>query len=315
MARTRKGRSVDGILVLDKPAGPTSNQALQRVKWLFDAAKAGHTGSLDPLATGVLPICFGEATKFTQFLLEADKTYASTFRLGVTTTTGDRDGEVLEEQSAAGVSAARVEAALTSFRGVVEQIPSMYSALKQGGQPLYKLARQGIEVERTPRRVTIHSYELCAFRGGECAELDVVIRCSKGTYIRTLAEDLGRQLGCGAHVTRLRRLASGPFGEADAVTLDGIDALRSGSGSFAALDALLRPVDAAVADRLALELPENLSWYFLRGQAVALAQARQEASEGDLVRVFRAPGEFLGVGEVLDDGRIKPHRLVAGAQR
>ena len=314
MARARKGRAVDGILVLDKPAGPTSNQALQRVKWLFDAAKAGHTGSLDPLATGVLPICFGEATKFTQFLLEADKTYASTFRLGVTTTTGDQDGEVLAEQSAAGISAARVEAELASFRGVVEQIPSMYSALKQGGQPLYKLARRGIEVERAPRQVTIHSYEMCAFRGGECAELDVVIRCSKGTYIRTLAEDLGRQLGCGAHVTRLRRLASGPFDEADAVTLDAIDALRTG-GSFAELDTLLRPVDAAVADRPALELPENLSWYFLRGQAVALAQARQEASEGDLVRVFRAPGEFLGVGEVLDDGRIKPHRLVAGAQR
>jgi tRNA pseudouridine55 synthase len=313
MVRARRGRPVDGILVLDKPAGPTSNQALQRVKWLFDAAKAGHTGSLDPLATGVLPICFGEATKFTQFLLEADKTYASTFRLGVTTTTGDRDGEVLAEQSAAGVTMAQVEAAVAAFRGAIEQIPSMYSALKQGGQPLYKLARQGVEVERSPRAVTIHRYEIGDFRPGECAELDVVIRCSKGTYIRTLAEDLGRVLGCGAHVARLRRLASGPFREADAVTFEQIEALHKGGP--AALDVLLHPVDAAVADRLALELPENLCWYFQRGQAVALAQARQQASEGDLVRIFKAPGEFLGVGEVLDDGRVKPHRLVAGVRR
>ncbi|MBP6699907.1 MAG: tRNA pseudouridine(55) synthase TruB, partial [Halioglobus sp.] len=192
MARQRRGRPLDGILVLDKPAGVSSNRALQMVKRLYGAAKAGHTGSLDPLATGVLPLCFGEATKFSQFLLDADKAYESTFVLGVATATGDAEGEVLETLDAAAVTAADVAAALASFRGEIEQVPSMYSALKHHGQPLYKLARRGEEVERKARRVVIRQLELRAFRGGALPEVDVYLECSKGTYVRSIAEDLGR---------------------------------------------------------------------------------------------------------------------------
>lgn len=314
MAKGRRGRAIDGILVLDKPEGPTSNQALQSAKRLFDAAKAGHTGSLDPLATGVLPICFGEATKFTQFLLEADKVYTATFRFGVTTATGDAQGEVLESRAADGVSAQAAEQAVAGFRGTIAQIPSMYSALKQGGRPLYELARQGVEVERAPRQVQIYEFRIEGFRGGEYPELDVLIHCSKGTYIRTLAEDLGQVLGCGAHVIRLRRIASGPFGQAEAVSLDQLYSLRE-SAPAEALDTLLRPTDAALADRHPLELTDSLSWYFLRGQPVTVPGILgAEVGEGDMVRVFRAPGEFLGLGEVLEDGRVKPHRLVRSAR-
>src|SRR5690606_24963417 len=211
-----------------KPAGITSNDTLQKAKYLFYAAKAGHTGSLDPMATGVLPICFGEATKFTQFLLDADKCYLSTFRLGVTTTTGDAEGEVIETRSAAGIDAARVEDAMAALEGDILQVPPMYSALKKDGVPLYKLAREGIEVERQARPVTIFSYQLLAFRAGEVAEADVEIRCSKGTYVRTLAEDLGAALGCGGHVSRLHRSAAGCFTDADAISLDALTALREG---------------------------------------------------------------------------------------
>lgn len=313
MTRHRRGRTVNGILVLDKPEGPTSNQALQSVKHLFEAAKAGHTGSLDPLATGVLPICFGEATKFTRFLLEADKAYKATFRLGISTTTGDAQGAVVATRAAFGLTEVAVEAAMAELRGVIAQIPSMYSALKQGGRPLYELARQGIEVERPPREVRIDEFRIEAFRAGEYPELDVLIRCSKGTYIRTLAEDLGRALGCGAHVTRLRRVASGPFGEASAVSLAHLRSLRD-SAPASELDRLLQPADAAVADRHPLELTDSLSWYFLRGQPVTVPELPTNSiGEGDLVRVFCAAGEFLGLGEVLEDRRIKPHRLVRSA--
>ena len=217
MARRRKGRPIDGILVLDKPLGVSSNRALQTAKHLYFAAKAGHTGSLDPLATGVLPLCFGEATKFSSFLLDADKGYTSTFVLGVQTATCDAEGEVLAVKSAAHVTAAQVEQALIPLRGEIEQVPPMYSALKHKGQPLYKLARAGQEVERAARRVTIYELELLAFREGEHPQVDVRISCSKGTYVRTLAEDLGQALGCGAHVSALHRTRSGPFTEANMV--------------------------------------------------------------------------------------------------
>lgn len=313
MAKNRRGRAIDGILILDKPEGPTSNQALQSVKRLFDAAKAGHTGSLDPLATGVLPICFGEATKFTQFLLEADKIYRATFRLGVSTTTGDAQGAVIGSTAVPGLTEAAVEAAMAELRGVIAQIPSMYSALKQGGRPLYELARQGIEVERPPREVRIHEFRIDAFRAGEHPEVDVLIHCSKGTYIRTLAEDLGRALGCGAHVTWLRRVVSGPFGVAGAVSLEQLRALRD-SAPAAELDRLLQPADAAVADRHPLTLTDNLSWYFLRGQPVTIPELTTvSVAAGDLVRVFAAERGFLGLGEVLEGRRIKPHRLVRSA--
>jgi len=306
--RKPRGRPVDGILVVDKPAGITSNDALQKAKYLFYAAKAGHTGSLDPMATGVLPICFGEATKFSQFLLDADKCYVSTFRLGVTTTTGDAEGDVLEQRSAAAIDAAQVAAAMTTFEGDILQIPPMYSALKKDGVPLYKLAREGVEVEREPRPVTLFSYRLLDFRPGEVAEADVEIHCSKGTYVRTLAEDLGAALGCGGHVSRLRRTGAGCFNESDAISLDELARLREGCRGED-LDHLLRPVDTAVAHLMAVDLPESMAWYIRRGQPVMAAKAYREAREGDIVRIFDS-GVFIGVGQVLEDGRLAPKRLV-----
>jgi len=308
-----RGRPVDGILILNKPQGITSNDALQQAKYLFYAAKAGHTGSLDPLATGVLPICLGEATKFTQFLLEADKTYQSTFCLGMATETGDSDGEMVSTADASALTQAQLEQAIEAFRGEIQQIPSMYSALKHNGQPLYKLARQGITVEREARAATIYSYKILAFRPGEKAELDVEISCSKGTYIRTLAEDLGKAMGCGAHVTRLHRTVAGPFREEESITLAQLESLREGRRGED-LDFLLKPLDAAVSDAIAVELTESMAWYFRQGQAVMSPEVYRQSEEGDIVRIFHTDGGFMGVGEVLDDGRVKPRRLVASAQ-
>ena len=315
MARRRqrpRGRPVDGILILNKPQGITSNDALQQVKYLYYAAKAGHTGSLDPLATGVLPICLGEATKFTQFLLEADKTYQSTFCFGVATETGDSDGETVSTCDASALTQVQLEQAVTAFRGEIKQIPSMYSALKHNGQPLYKLARQGITVEREARAATIYNYQILAFRPGEKAELDVEISCSKGTYIRTLAEDLGKAVGCGAHVTRLHRTVAGPFREEESITLAQLESLREGKRGED-LDFLLKPLDAAVSDAISVELTESMAWYFRQGQAVMSPDVYRQSEEGDIVRIFHADGNFMGVGEVLDDGRVKPRRLVASA--
>ena len=213
----RRGRPVDGILVLDKPQGFSSNDAVQKAKGLFGAQKVGHTGSLDPLATGVLPLCFGEATKFSQFLLTSDKRYLATLKLGVATRTGDADGEVCAERDASGVETGQIEEALDAFRGTFKQVPSMFSALKHNGQPLYKLARQGIEVEREARCITVYENTLLRHQG-DVVELS--LHCSKGTYVRTIAEELGDALGCGAHVTALRRTAAGPYVESDLVTFD-----------------------------------------------------------------------------------------------
>ncbi|MGD9661394.1 MAG: tRNA pseudouridine(55) synthase TruB [Porticoccaceae bacterium] len=314
MARRKpRGRPVDGILILNKAGGMTSNDALQRAKYLFYAAKAGHTGSLDPMATGVLPICFGEATKFSQFLLDADKSYLSTFTFGVTTKTGDADGEITAKQDASALTAEQVEAAIAGFRGDIMQVPSMYSALKKDGQPLYKLAREGIEVEREARPVTIYSYRLLAFRPGVHPEADVEITCSKGTYVRTLAEDLGQLLGCGAHVTKLHRQAAGTFTDAEAVSLEELERLRE-SCRGEDLDHLLKPMNTAVAHLLAVELAESTAWYFRRGQPVVAPQVYREAEEGDIVRIFDNSGDFIGVGEVLEDGRLAPRRLVVEQQ-
>jgi len=296
---------VDGILVLDKPVGLSSNQALQQAKRLYAAAKAGHTGSLDPLATGVLPLCFGEATKFSQFLLDADKAYESTFVLGVATATGDADGDQLSAADASGLTAAAVETALARFRGEIEQVPSMYSAIKQGGQPLYKLAREGREVERQARSVVIHRLELREFRPGARAEAEVCLECSKGTYVRTIAEDLGRLLGCGAHVARLRRTKAGPFGIADSVSLDALEALK-GDNRLAEMDALLLPAEAALNGLPVVRLSESGGFYLRQGQPVQVPRAPRDG----MVRVVLESGEFLGVGEILDDGRVAPRRLI-----
>ena len=310
MARKRtRGRSVNGVFLLDKPFGLSSNHALQRVRRLFDANKAGHTGSLDPLATGVLPICLGEATKFSQFLLDAEKGYRSTFSLGLRTESGDVDGGEVSRIDASNITLAQIEQAVETFRGDIQQVPSMYSALKHNGQPLYKLARQGIEVERAPRSITIYDYKILDFRPGVIAELDVEVRCSKGTYIRSLADDLGQMLGCGAHVSALHRTLAGPFHESETLTLSALEEMRE-SGEPEQLDHLLKPMDIAVADRMAVELSETVAAYFQLGQEVMSGEAFRNGQEGDIVRVFREGGAFLGVATVTDDGKIAPKRLV-----
>jgi tRNA pseudouridine55 synthase len=296
---------VDGILVLDKPLGLTSNHALQRVKRLYEAAKAGHTGSLDPLATGVLPLCLGEATKFSQFLLDADKAYQSTFVLGTVTDTGDAEGRVLEVRDAQAITEADVTEALKQFEGEIEQVPSMYSALKKDGQPLYKLARKGLEVERKARRVVIKALQLRDFRGGARPEIDIYMQCTKGTYVRSLAEDLGAALGCGAFVSALRRTQAGPFTLDQSVTLDALEMLTS-VDHFEAVDALLLPADAALGALPLVCLSESGGFYMRRGQPVMVPNAPRDG----IVRVALHSGEFLGVGEMLDDGRVAPRRLI-----
>jgi tRNA pseudouridine55 synthase len=305
VGRRRKGRPVDGILILDKPQGLSSNHALQAAKRLFFAAKAGHTGSLDPLATGVLPLCFGEATKFSQYVLDADKGYTSTFVIGEQTTTGDREGEVLAQVDASALTESDVETALEQLRGEIEQIPPMYSALKQNGQPLYKLARAGKEVERQPRSVTIHQLELLAFRPGVRAEVDVNVVCSKGTYVRTLAEDLGKALGYGGHVGVLRRTMAGPFTEQMAISLTALEALKE-QDAIDDMDALLLPMDTAVEALPMVRLTESGGFYIRQGQPVLVANSPRSG----MVRVGLESGEFLGIGEILDDGRLAPRRLI-----
>ena len=305
MARRRRGRALDGILVLDKPHGVSSNRALQMAKRLYGAAKAGHTGSLDPLATGVLPLCFGEATKFSQYLLDADKAYESTFVLGVATATGDTEGEVLATVDASAVAEADVAAALEAFRGEIEQIPSMYSALKHQGQPLYKLARQGKEVERKARRVVIKQLELRGFRSGAKAEVDVYLECTKGTYVRSIAEDLGTMLACGGYVSRLRRTRAGAFGIEQSVTMATLEALHA-NDRIADMDALLLSADAAVEGLPLVKLSESGGFYIRQGQPVLVPNAPCDG----MVRVALETGEFLGIGEILDDGRVAPRRLI-----
>lgn len=309
MARRTRGRAVNGILVLDKPAGVTSNRALQQVKRLFNANKAGHTGSLDPFATGVLPICLGEATKFTQFLLDADKGYQCTVRFGVATATGDIDGDVVSRSDASDLTRTALESALNQFRGDILQVPSMYSALKHQGRPLYELARAGVEVERKARPVIVYELELLDFRNGSEAEADLSIRCSKGTYIRTIAEDLGAALGCGAHVTVLRRTLAHPFILEQVLAMEQLQKLFDEEG-FAGLDALLLPMEQAANDLAEVELTTDMAWYLSRGQPVMAPEVYRCAAEGDIVRIFTEDREFLGVGEVLDDGRVAPRRLV-----
>ncbi|MDZ7662680.1 tRNA pseudouridine(55) synthase TruB [Thiohalophilus sp.] len=306
MARRRpQGRPVNGILLLDKPVGLTSNAALQQVKRLFKAAKAGHTGNLDPLASGLLPLCFGEATKFSAFLLDSDKHYIGTCKLGVTTTSADAEGEVLERKPVGHYGRAEVETVLAGFVGDIEQIPPMHSAIKVNGQPLYKLAHQGKEIAREPRRITLYALELVSLDGDELV-LDV--RCSKGTYVRTLAEDIGRQLGCGAHLSALRRSGAGPFSIEQAVALNELE--RLAESGLAALDQALLPVEAALGDWPQLVLTDNTAYYLRQGQAVQIPQAPTSG----LVRLFVGDQHrFIGVGRVLADGRVAPQRLVSHA--
>jgi tRNA pseudouridine55 synthase len=225
------------------------------------------------------------------------------------TASGDADGEVVSEQGAEGLIQQQVESVLPDFRGDIEQVPSMYSALKHQGQPLYKLARKGVEIERKARPVTIYSLDMMGFRPGQFAEADVDIHCSKGTYVRTLAEDIGQQLGCGAYVSKLHRSAAGPFDESETVTLEQLEELREQQGAEF-LDSLLKPMDAGIQHMMSMELSEDMAFYFRQGQPMMVPQAYREGEEGDIVRVFEANGPFLGVGEVTDDGRVAPKRLV-----
>lgn len=294
-------RRVDGVLLLDKPPGLTSNAALQHARRLYRAAKAGHTGTLDPLAIGLLPCLFGEATKFGAELLDADKTYHATIALGVITTTGDAEGEIVERRPVA-IEHADLERVLDRFRGRLSQVPPMYSALKHRGRPLYEYARAGEPVERTPREVTIHELTLTRL---EADRLEVVVRCSKGTYIRSLAADLGRDLGCGASLAALRRAGVGRFSIADAVSLEALERLPP-----AALEARLLPVEALVAHLPALTLAAELAARFGRGQPVTPTGAAAGRA-----RVHGASGEFIGIGEVGDAGVLRPLRLLRQAER
>ena len=297
MQTKRIKRAIDGVLLLDKPLGFSSNQALQKVKWLYQAAKAGHTGSLDPLATGLLPICLGEATKFSHFLLEADKSYRALIRLGSTTTTADAEGEVLT-RSEVRVDASQLADVLGSFVGDIVQVPPMYSALKHEGKALYEYARAGVDIPRKGREVTIHEIVLERFEG---EMLEVVVRCSKGTYIRTLAEDIGHALGCGAHLAGLRRLTTAHLGLEDAVTIEQLEALAP-----AARDALLLPVDATITDLPKVTVDEESAYYLKRGQYVWKAGFNQPGS----FRIYAESGEFLGIGEQTAEGKIAPRRLI-----
>lgn len=305
------GRAVNGVFLLDKPLGLSSNEALQQVKRLFGASKAGHTGSLDPLASGMLPICFGEATKFSQFMLEADKVYRTRAKLGVRTASGDTDSEVVAERTVPVMTEQTVERVLEGFRGEIEQIPSMYSALKHEGQPLYKLARQGVEVERKARRVMIHR---CNLLDLQPHELELEIHCSKGTYVRTLVDDLGEALGCGAHVIELRRLSVGTLHNERMYSLEALQAmvsdLESAEEKHAVLDALLLPTFAVVENLPEVELSDLMTFYVKQGQPVFVPNTRVQGQVVLFNKEADTEHRFVGVGEVLDDGRVAPRRLV-----
>jgi tRNA pseudouridine55 synthase len=289
------------MLLLDKPVGCTSNQALQTVKRLYGARKAGHTGSLDPLASGMLPICFGEATKISAYLLNADKTYQVSGVLGQTTTTGDAEGEVVRERSSINVDANIVRAGLQRFLGEIEQIPPMYSALHHQGKRLYELARQGLEVKRPARRVTIHDIE---FLDLQSALLTFRMRCSKGTYVRTLVEDLGEALGCGAHVSALRRLATAPYRESEMISMATIEA--TAEDGIEALDELLITADSALVEWPQVQLNEDTTYQLRHGQPVFVPRAPVSG----WVRIYAGDTSFLGVGEIDDHGRVAPRRMV-----
>lgn len=294
-------RTISGVLLLDKSLGISSNTALQQVKRLFQGEKAGHTGNLDPLATGLLPVCFGEATKFSQYLLDADKVYQAVIKLGATTTTGDAEGEIISQQPVS-VSLSQVERVLHGFTGPVQQIPPMYSALKHQGKALYTYARAGIEIERKTREITIYTLDLDRFAGDE---LCVTVSCSKGTYIRVLAEDIGAELGCGAHLKALRRISTGGFDLANALTLTHLEKMLPEQR-----DACLLPADCLLEGVPKVVLDSESAYYVLQGQAVWQAKLPGTG----LVSLYGPDHDFLGLGEITDTGKVVPKRLVVSAK-
>jgi tRNA pseudouridine55 synthase len=304
MARRRKqGRDVNGILLLDKPGGISSNHALQRIKRLYQAAKAGHTGSLDPLATGLLPLCLGYATKFSSFLLDADKRYRVSVRLGIRTSTADAEGEVVATAATDGVTEAAVRDVLGDFVGSIEQLPPMYSAVKHQGERLYKLAREGKEVQRTRRTIQIFALDL---RRMELPEIELDVHCSKGTYVRTLAEDIGDRLGCGGHVSALRRSGVGPYIEGHTRFVSMAEVEAAAEQDLDAMDAKLLPLDSVLDHCPALRLSADAAFYLRQGQPVLVPQAPANG----MVRLYDQSERFVGIGVILDDGRVQPKRLL-----
>lgn len=346
MSRRRSGRDVHGILLLDKAEGLSSNKALQQVKHLFKARKAGHTGTLDPLATGMLPVCLGEATKISHFLLDSDKQYLAGARFGVTTDTGDRDGTELESRPLPeGFNPLMLESAITPFLGEIMQVPPMYSALKHEGRRLYELARQGQTVDRKARAVTIHDARLISLENDLAM---ISVRCSKGTYIRTLIEDIGASLGCGAHIDSLRRVAVSPFDQQAMLTLNQLETTlqeshassqgtpqgasveartEGGENALAipALDALLLPIDNAIKHLEAVELDQKDTEGFRHGRdaqsfryvsamsrdaSAGFAEAGDTQDTSPAVRVYDFEGRFMGIGTVVDGARLSPKRVL-----
>lgn len=302
MARRRRGLPVNGIVLLDKPKGLSSNHALQRVRRLFDAQKAGHTGTLDPMATGLLPICLGEATKFSAHLLEADKVYRTRVELGVITDTGDAEGSAIERHDVPELTAQDVEAVLTRFRGDIDQVPPMYSALKHQGKKLYELAREGKQVERAARRVSVYDARLLSFEG---TAFELEVSCSKGTYIRTLAEDIGKALGCGGHISQLRRLKTGPF-DGDAMwTLEALEALTDQT----AREAELMPVDVLVDHLPSLALDDSAYGRLAHGQSASLAIG--DSLPPDALARLYYDESFIGLGVVKGSQEVAPKRLLS----
>lgn len=297
MGRTPSGQAIHGILLLDKPLGRSSNHALQDAKRLFSARKAGHTGNLDPFATGMLPLCFGEATKTAGFMLDADKTYRATARLGIQTSTGDIEGDRIRDEAVPDIGREAIEAVMAAFVGEIDQIPPMHSALKHEGQPLYKLAREGREIERKPRQVTIHEL---ALEDWESPRFTFRVRCSKGTYVRTLAEDLAKALGSCAHLETLRRLSVSPFAESDMVTMDDLTRARD-DGTH---EDLLLPIDAALVHWPRVEITEGQAARFTHGNPIIV-----DGLEPGMVRVYRQDGPILGIGEAMADNQTHPRRL------
>ena len=285
------------MLLLDKPIGYSSNQALQKIKLLYQAAKAGHTGTLDPLATGLLPLCFGEATKFAHFLTDADKVYIATLKFGITTNTGDAEGEVLSVKDV-NFSKMQLEQVCSQFVGVISQIPPMYSALKHEGKAMYEYARAGVEIERAARTITIHNIEINAFDQDTAT---ITVKCSKGTYIRTLAEDIGAQLGCGAHLIGLRRTATANYQISQAITLEQFEAMSPAQRAL-----LLLPADSAVQHLPAITLDADSTFYLQQGQAIWQSGSVPQG----LIRLYNEQHEFLGLGELQSDGKIAPKRLI-----
>jgi tRNA pseudouridine55 synthase len=304
----RRGRDIHGVLLLDKPQGLSSNDALQKVKRLYNANRAGHTGALDPLATGMLPICLGEATKFSQYLLDSDKCYRVIARLGQRTDTSDAEGQVVQERPV-NFTQAQLDAALETFRGTIQQVPSMYSALKYQGKKLYEYARQGIEVPREARSITVYDLQFIRWQGDE---LELEIHCSKGTYIRTITDDLGELLGCGAHVIYLRRLQVAKYPIARMVTLEQLNlfvaqAEQQRIASSELLDPLLMPMDSPAEDFPEVNVLPAVAGYLKQGQPVQVAGAPTTG----LVRITEGEArKFIGIGEIADDGRVAPRRLV-----